>query len=109
MPIETVFFNSSDLIQVFQRGEYEDGVAGNSVWENGDWNGDGDFNTGDLVLAFQHGSYSKALRPSDLGDFADHSQRRHVRHRSVDTLFAPGDPNVISTQELAGVLTGMAC
>jgi hypothetical protein len=51
-------FNSTDLIQVFQRGEYEDGIAGNSVWSDGDWNCDGEFDSGDLVAAFQAGSYA---------------------------------------------------
>jgi hypothetical protein len=55
-------FNSSDLVQVFQAGEYEDGTIGNSTWEEGDWNGDGDFDTGDLVLAFQTGRYSADAR-----------------------------------------------
>ena len=50
-------FNSTDLVQVFQRGKYEDEVSGNSVWEDGDWDGDGDFTTGDLVTAFQAGHY----------------------------------------------------
>jgi hypothetical protein len=50
-------FNSSDLVAVFQAGEYEDGIAGNSTWQEGDWNGDGDFSTADLVLAFQDGGY----------------------------------------------------
>ena len=51
-------FNSTDLIQIFQRNEYEDAIAGNSTWGDGDWNGDGDFESGDLVTAFQAGSYT---------------------------------------------------
>ncbi len=50
-------FNSSDLVKVFQYGEYEDGIANNSTWFEGDWNGDGDFDSSDLVLAFQLGHY----------------------------------------------------
>ena len=53
-------FNSSDLVQVFQRGEYEDQIANNSIWEDGDWNGDGNFTTADLVFAFQSGTYHVA-------------------------------------------------
>ncbi|MCA9197689.1 MAG: hypothetical protein KDA87_09135, partial [Planctomycetales bacterium] len=53
-------FNSSDLILVFQAGQYEDAIAGNSGWAAGDWNCDGDFNTSDMILAFQAGSYSTA-------------------------------------------------
>jgi hypothetical protein len=50
-------FNSADLVHVFQSGQYEDSVAGNSGWSSGDWNGDGDFNSSDLVRAFQVGGY----------------------------------------------------
>jgi hypothetical protein len=59
-------FDSSDLVQVFQRGQYEDNVLGNSTWEDGDWNGDGDFTTSDLVFAFTAGTYqSAAARMTD--------------------------------------------
>jgi protocatechuate 3,4-dioxygenase beta subunit len=50
-------FDSSDLIEIFQAGEYEDTVADNSTWSEGDWNGDFEFDTGDLTLAFQQGRY----------------------------------------------------
>jgi hypothetical protein len=53
-------FNSSDLVAVFQAGQYEDTIAGNSGWSTGDWNGDGEFNTSDLVAAFQAGKYEAA-------------------------------------------------
>lgn len=57
-------FNSSDFVAVFTAGEYEDGIAGNSVWETGDWNGDGDFTSGDFVLAFSDGGYELGPRPA---------------------------------------------
>ena len=50
-------FNSSDLILVFQAGEFEDLLSGNSSWRSGDWNGDGDFDTSDLVFALQWGGF----------------------------------------------------
>ena len=50
-------FNSNDLVQVFQAGEYEDGIAENSYWTTGDWNSDGDFSSRDLVAAFRAGQY----------------------------------------------------
>ncbi len=50
-------FDSADLIQVFQRGKYEDTEAQNAVWDEGDWDGDGDFTTSDIVLAFTYGTY----------------------------------------------------
>jgi hypothetical protein len=62
-------FNSSDFVLVFQAGEYEDGIAGNSTFEEGDWNGDGDVTTSDLVFVFQAGAFDRnaefaeAIRP----------------------------------------------
>lgn len=50
-------FNSSDLVQIFQRGVYEDAVLGNATYGDGDWNCDGDFTSSDLVLAMQAGAY----------------------------------------------------
>ncbi len=50
-------FNSSDLVQIFAKGEYEDGIVDNSVWSEGDWNCDGEFDSSDLIVAFQAGSY----------------------------------------------------
>lgn len=50
-------FTSSDLVAIFQTGEYEDSVAGNSTWATGDWNCDGEFSSRDLVFAFQIGDY----------------------------------------------------
>jgi hypothetical protein len=53
-------FNSTDLVQVFQQGEYDDTVVGNSTWSDGDWNSDHEFDSGDLVAAFQTGKYEQA-------------------------------------------------
>jgi hypothetical protein len=53
-------FNSTDLVQVFQRSEYEDAVVGNSTLSDGDWNSDHEFDSGDLVAAFQTGKYEQA-------------------------------------------------
>lgn len=67
-------FNSLDLILVFQAGQYEDGVTGNSGWSNGDWDGDGEFNSADFLIAFQAGEYERTSatavvipEPSALG------------------------------------------
>lgn len=65
-------FNSADFVFVFQRGEYEDNVAGNSTWEDGDWNGDGDFTSADLILAFQTGGYeTPAASPAAVAVSSD--------------------------------------
>ena len=50
-------FDSGDLISVLRVGEYEDGIAGNSDWEDGDWNADADFDSSDFVAAFTAGGY----------------------------------------------------
>ena len=50
-------FDSSDLVDAFASGQYEDAVDGNSTWGDGDWNCDGDFTTADLVAAFRFGRY----------------------------------------------------
>ena len=55
-------FNSSDMVVVFTAGEYEDTVAMNSSWDEGDWDGDGDFTSGDLVFAFTIGGYEQGPR-----------------------------------------------
>ena len=55
-------FNSDDLVAVFKAGEYDDSVAENSDWAEGDWDGDGDFTSGDLVAAFKDGGYEQGPR-----------------------------------------------
>lgn len=50
-------FNSSDLIALLQIGEYEDSLAGNSLWSEGDFDCDGEFTTADLVAALRDGLY----------------------------------------------------
>ena len=50
-------FDAEDLLLVWLASEYEDGVAANSTWAEGDWNADGEFNRADLVLALQTGLY----------------------------------------------------
>jgi hypothetical protein len=78
-------FNSADLIQVFQFGEYEDDTPNNSTWAEGDWNQDGDFDTSDLVLAFQTGSYSASSR-GRLSLDATAAWAGGDRHRRVPLL-----------------------
>jgi hypothetical protein len=56
-------FNSSDLVNVFVAGQYEDAAVNNSTWATGDWNGDGEFNSSDFVTAFTAGGYEIGPRP----------------------------------------------
>ncbi|MEZ6119803.1 MAG: hypothetical protein R3C28_24995 [Pirellulaceae bacterium] len=53
-------FDSSDLVRVFEYGQYEDALLRNSGWAAGDWNGDGEFTSTDLTYAFQSGQYEAA-------------------------------------------------
>jgi hypothetical protein len=53
-------FDSRDLVQIFQAGEYDDELRGNSTWSEGDWDCDGEFESSDLVRAFQSGAYVAA-------------------------------------------------
>ena len=50
-------FESGDFVRVFQAGEYEDAIVGNSTWAEGDWDGNGEFDSGDFVLALQSGAF----------------------------------------------------
>ncbi len=51
-------FDSADLVRLFQIGEYEDAIAQNSTWADGDWNGDREFNSRDFVFAMTLGTYA---------------------------------------------------
>jgi len=53
-------FDSSDFVEVFQKGKYETGSA--AGWAEGDWSGDALFDSSDFVAAFQMGGYEKGPR-----------------------------------------------
>ena len=81
-------FNSSDLVQVFRAGEYEDFVDGNSTFDEGDWNADGDFDSNDLVVAFQAGTYVKTSSSLELAAIEElfmdeNDDRRAKRNRDA--------------------------
>jgi hypothetical protein len=59
-------FDSSDFVQVFQAGEYEDTTRRNSSWADGDWDGDLEFTSSDIVLAFMYGNYHRGAEAADL-------------------------------------------
>ena len=40
-----------------QAGKFEDDIPNNASYEEGDWDGDGDFTSSDLVFVFQAGTY----------------------------------------------------
>ena len=62
MLTSTARFDSNDLLAVFKAGEYEDTVRRNSVWSEGDWNGDKEATSSDFVFAFQDGGYEEGPR-----------------------------------------------
>ena len=51
-------FNTEDLAFVFAAGKYEDQLANNATFTEGDWDGDGDFTSQDIVFAFQQGGFT---------------------------------------------------
>ena len=55
-------FDTTDLVEVFRAGEYDDDIDGNSTWSTGDCNGDGEFDSLDLVVAFSDGGYELGPR-----------------------------------------------
>ncbi len=59
-------FTSSDLVEVFTFGQYEDGQATNSGWASGDWNGDAEFDSSDFVTAFTNGGYEMPPRAANV-------------------------------------------
>ena len=86
-------FDSSDLVHVFQRGQYEDGIPNNSEFEDGDWNEDGEFDSSDLVFVFQKGNYvaEASRRNADAAfaaalDFNFDEDRYRVRNRHESTV-----------------------
>jgi hypothetical protein len=54
-------------VDVFTKGEYEDAVALNSTWSDGDWNGNADFTSGDFVTAFTDAGFEKGPRAAVQG------------------------------------------
>ena len=64
-------FNSTDFVEIFRAGEFEDGRQNNSTYTEGDWNCDGDFGTRDFVHVFQLGTYSANARPNFHSRSAD--------------------------------------
>ena len=41
-----------DIVAAFEYGQYDDDIAFNSGWAQGDWNGDRDFDAADLVFGW---------------------------------------------------------
>lgn len=65
-------FDSQDLVTIFRAGKFEDAVAYNSTWSEGDWNCDGDVTTRDFVWAFLAGGYTSA-------NASPHSQTQRLK------------------------------
>ena len=84
-------FDEIDLALVFAAGEYEDQIPGNSRWETGDWDGDGDFTSEDLVTALIGGGFVPGAQPAALdiaaiaaaADFDEDFDNKRSRRTSV--------------------------
>ena len=50
-------FNSTDFVEVFQAGKYEQDLQ--AGWVDGDWNADLRFESADIVIAMQEGTYER--------------------------------------------------
>jgi hypothetical protein len=50
-------FDTVDVISLFQAGEYDDDIIGNSRWSEGDFTGDLEFDSSDLIAALVTGKY----------------------------------------------------
>ena len=93
-------FDTSDLVQVLQAGEYEDGVVGNSTWAEGDWNCDREFDTADLVAALQTGRYETAASVAVKGEPVIRSMVA-VQHQAEDN--AESDVAMLLARRPAGL------
>ena len=79
-------FNSTDLVQVFAAGEFEDNRTGQSTWSTGDWDCDGEFSTSDLVVAFAAGGFSNAAVGASLADVPNADSVRDGEARDAASL-----------------------
>ncbi|MCA9200683.1 MAG: hypothetical protein KDA87_24250, partial [Planctomycetales bacterium] len=67
------YFMPGDIVLAFQAGEFEDTLAGNSEWIEGDWSDDGEFDSVDLIAAISSnaygiGAYNEAATPLPLDE-----------------------------------------
>jgi hypothetical protein len=117
---EDGLFNSSDLMQVFQAGQYDDGIRGNSTWLEGDWDCTGDVDSNDFITVFQDLEteyvavaaisstttplYSEVAEvdvyPADNKSRARYPESRSSQSKTISThaihgyVFEPSDPRI---------------
>ena len=94
-------FTTSDLVHIFQVGEFEDGISRNSTFGDGDWNGDQEFNTTDLVLAFQSGHFVRTAQhhKPNIGAAVDHlAVDHHLAMRETDDVINRRAPINLGSQ-----------
>ena len=84
-------FDSSDLVLAFISGQYEDGIAANSGWQDGDWNCDREFTSRDLVAGFIESGYVASPATIDQVDIASRLELQQAAARQR--------PGVASTHE----------
>lgn len=96
-------FNSSDLVQVFRFGTYEDGVPQNSGWGQGDWDCDGEFTTSDLVVAFADGGYT-ASATAEHTDRQDTDRQPSLKRNDDQQEIQKPGISIISASVAASIL-----
>lgn len=57
-------FDSSDMVLLFQSGQYEDSIVRNASWRTGDFTGDLEFDSNDLIVAFAQTGYETTQLPA---------------------------------------------
>jgi hypothetical protein len=93
-------FNSHDIVLLFQQGEFEDSVAGNSTYIGGDWNLDGEFTSNDLLFALQRNGYQGQQQANPPAALAAVSHRAIPQTTAYDQIFAALDQD--ATRERRG-------
>ena len=92
------FFDSTDLIDVFQSGRYETGqLAG---WADGDWDDNAIFDSGDMLLALSTGTYETAPAFA-VSALSDESASPHV------TVFYDRKTGQLQVDSIGTALTGL--
>ncbi len=85
-------FNSSDLLQVFVAGQYEDSHLNNADWATGDWDCDGEFTSSDLVAALRHGTYTPNAMATLTAAGTETRWQSHLAKHTEESSNHPREP-----------------
>ena len=95
-------FDSNDLIRLFQFNEFEDGIAGNSVYSDGDWDLNGEFDSQDLLFAldrmgYQTGTPPAAVAAAIAADATPPNDPPQIRRQTVVSVEVPAKQPSVDT------------